>query len=305
MEARKELYESIAAGLLSRYNSIRNAAFGSELSGTSAENVLTKWMSSWMPTGISLKNAAAISVHSAPTNQLDCILFDNVVAPVFHNEGGIQLLPIEGIIGDIEINFGNSTTYAKIEKDCKKLTSLAEIFRDKINRQPILLSHIHPSRINDYSVEEAIDRSTFHVQFSIAKPLLLIFAEQINGTLEAAAERIMNHNKRVGIAKSIDGLFVLKQGFAKHLHPNGAGWNTMRMASFAFGSLRASEGRVLSQFQNTILQNLSLTGKSSTSFDRYITSEGQAERDLLNRILISDEEYQNQQDDSNVVPVNL
>jgi len=121
--------------------------------------------------------------------------------------------------------------------------------------------------------------------------------------LKEAAERIMIHNKQVGIPKSIDGLFVLKLGFALHVAQNNAGWNTSRMHGDRFVILETNEGNVLSRFQNIILGNLCNYGKTYPGLDQYISVTGQAAKEMAEFTEISDQEYRNQPDHENVVPI--
>jgi hypothetical protein len=300
---RQKLFDEIANGFLAQYNKIRTLGLDAGLKGTASENILREWIDHWLPKRMSLKNGAVISITDGPTDQMDCLLFDSFESPVFHNIGGVEILPIEGVYGGIEINFGESTAYTKIKKDCTKLSRLAELSTNRIRRVPLVFSHIPGNIINTYNVQQAIDSLAYHVAHSTSKPLLLIFAEQINGTLKEAAERIMIHNKQVGIPKSIDGLFVLKLGFALHVAQNNAGWNTSRMHGDRFVILETNEGNVLSRFQNIILGNLCNYGKTYPGLDQYISVTGQAAKEMAEFTEISDQEYRNQPDHENVVPI--
>jgi hypothetical protein len=294
---RVKLFQDIASGLSSKYNQIRDASLDSGLSGTSGENILREWIGQWMPKRISIKTSSVISVSNDPTNQMDCLLFDQLESPVFHNIGNIEILPIEGIVGGVEINFGENTTYQKILKDCDKLSYLAELSHNRLPRIGIPLSHIpFGEDQNTFTKEQIIKSLTFHRSFD-GKPILLIFAEQLNGTLEEAAKRIMQHNKNVGPKKSIDGLFILKQGLMLHISLGKNGWTTQRMNQSKLGILKAPEGQVLLKFQSIILQHLYLTGKTyPQGFDSYVTQTNQVKHEMDNLVEISDSGYVNQND---------
>ena len=100
------LFERIATGLMARYDEIRAAELDSGLVGTAREKVLTEWMRTWLPTRVDLRNGAIISMHREPTTQRDCVLFDQAETPTYRQFGDVDLLPIEGVLGDVELNYG-------------------------------------------------------------------------------------------------------------------------------------------------------------------------------------------------------
>ena len=120
--------------------------------------------------------------------------------------------------------------------------------------------------------------------------------------MEEASKRIMEYNKTVGIRCSVDGLFVLNQGFALHMDQNQTGWTTQRLQGMAFGCLTASRGQVLIKLQSIILKNLYLSGKTHPDgFDSYIAETGQGQREIASAKAVSDNEYIDQHDSESVI----
>jgi hypothetical protein len=233
---------------------------------------------------------------------MDCILFDHIESPVFHRVGNTDILPIEGVVGAVEINFGVSTTYQKIIKDAEKLHNLAKLTESRLPRVSILLSHLPLSyNANNVTTEQLTKGLTFHRAHD-GKPLLLIFAERVNGDLQEVAKRIMEHNKKVGIRNSIDGIFILQQGFALHVDNNKTGWTTQRMEGSEFRFLPVSQGHVLIKMQSVILKNLYQIGKTHPGgFDAYINQTGQGPQEISTATLVSDQQYINQKDVGSII----
>ncbi|MBI4641986.1 MAG: hypothetical protein HY731_14950 [Candidatus Tectomicrobia bacterium] len=295
--SRLQLFEEVAAGLLSSYDQVRAVRLDAGLSGTSAENVLVEWIRGWLPTRVSVRNGAVLSVSHDPTTQRDCILFDQVDSPVFHRLGNSDILPIEGVLGAIELNYGKNTTYAKLAKDAAKLSEIAEMAHERLHRVAVPLSHLSlGSDASTVSREELIAGLALHRAHD-GKPLLLIYAEQVKEQLIECARRVMEHNKSVGVRRSVDGLFILRKGFALHLDPQRPGWMTHRQAGAHFACLAASPGNVLLKMQSVILKHLFLAGKvHPEGFDPYIAETGQGQREAESSTSASDDTYISQAD---------
>lgn len=296
-EDRLELFERIAEGLLASYNQVRSAKLDTGLAGGSAETVLVDWIQRWLPLRVAVRNGAVLSSQRGPTTQRDCLLFDQVDSPVYHRLGTADLLPIEGILGAVELNYGLSTGYDKVLKDAAKLSEIADLFDDRLQRAAMPLSHLPLARGSSVATrEERIDGLTFHLAHD-GKPVLLIFAEELKGSLSECAHRLAEYNKSVGVRKSIDGLFVLRQGYALHLDSQRPGWTTCRLPGAHFGCLSVSEGSVLLKLQTVVLKHLFLGGKTHPEgFDQYVSQTGQGQREVSAAEIASDDEYTKQVD---------
>ena len=296
---RQEMYEQVAAALTARYNEVRAARLEGGLAGTSAETILIDWIKQWLPGRISIRNGAVISVTDGPTNQMDCLLFDHIECPVFQRIGQTDILPVEGVSGAIEMNYGENTSYNKLITDAQKLTMLGHLAVSRLRRPGVAMSHL-PLDVDPSSAttEQVLNGLTFHQGHDL-RPLLLIFAEQLSGSLHEAATRIMSHNKKTGVRFSVDGLFVLKQGIALHMDENKKGWTLQRLRGGEFGCLNASEGHVLLKLQNVVLTHLYLSGKTHPKgFDAYTAMTSQGEQEIGSATIISDQEYSDQPDQS-------
>jgi hypothetical protein len=231
-------------------------------------------------------------MHAGPTTQRDCVLFDQIQTPVYSRFGDAQLLPIEGVLGAIELNYGEHTSYRKIITDAAKLSEIGALARGSSRRMAQPISHlpadVDPSQV---SPEEVIARLLIHQAFRL-RPQLLIFAENIRGDLLECARRLMAHNKRVGIRNSVDGLFVLHKGYALHFPSNRAGWNTQRQPGDHFAGVARTPGQVLFQLQSIIRKHMAFNGMvHPASFDQYISPPAQAQVEMAASHQVSDMEY--------------
>jgi len=297
---RKKVYEDTVNSLFDQYNKIRSSGIDTGMSGNKAEKHFLKWLNEWMPKKIESKSGAIISVDDGPTNQMDCVLFDSYDNPSFEiNEDDGNIFPIEGVVGAIELNVGENTSYQKIIKDCEKLTRMLRMCDKKIIGQPKLTSIVKFG--GDINSVENLKNNLYHFMTHEGKPLSLICVEDINGSLEEAAKRIMEHNKSVGIRYSIDGLFVLKQGFALHKDTRETGWVIHRQAGTKFCTSLTEPKIVLLRLQSITLSYLQLMGKiSSAGFDRYFYELGLVEQEMSSSITVSDSDYISQEDPGTV-----
>lgn len=299
IQRRVELYEQVAAGLAAEYSQLRSANVDTGMAGASAESVLVGWLKKWIPGRISVENGAVISVRDEPTNQMDCLLFDHIESPIFQRIGNLAILPVEGVVGAIEMNYGENTTYAKLSRDAQKLEQLGRMAVGRLRRAAVALTHLPIDKdSSSASAEELIAGLEKHMGHDQG-PQLLIFVEELRGDLQEAAVRLMNHNKRVGVPFSVDGLFVLRQGFVLHVDSNKKGWNAKRLAGAELGFSSISEGQVLLKLQNVLLKHFYLAGKTHPpGFDAYTAQTDQGEREVRAAKVVSDEEYAAQGDDA-------
>lgn len=290
---RKKIYDSLAEEFLSRYNVIRISGIDTGMSGNAAERLMLDWISEWMPRRISPTPGALISKDDGPTNQMDCILFDSTDCPSFGRD--LKILPIEGVVGAVELNFGLSTSYGKIEHDCEKLILMNQMASQRISRVPQYVAQF-PKDTNVYQLSDSdVNKNVVQQMGFYGKLQSIIYAEDINGSLEEAASRICTLNERVGFEASVDGLFVLKKGFALHIDPNNTGWTVHRVPGSSFGCINAPEGQTILRFQSIILKYLHLMGKAyAEGFDQYFSETGQIEKEMKEMTLLSGEFYPKQ-----------
>ena len=297
-KSRMQLFDSVAKGLADEYDKLRKVGLDVGLKGTAAENVLTAWMETWLPHRIGLRNGAILSMNYKLTTQRDCILFDHIESPIYHRFGDVVLLPIEGVLGAVELNYGTDTSYQKVLKDADKLSELGTIHRDAIRRSAVMYSHLARD-VNPQSAssEEIHAGLMSHLSFS-GSPVLLIFAEQLSGSLGECARRIMEHNKSALLRASVGGLFVLQQGYALHPASDGSGWDAGRQPGDRFAYLPATPGEVLLKLQSVILRHLASGGRVYPGgFDHYVSITGQGAKEVAASVRVSDDDYETQPDD--------
>jgi hypothetical protein len=301
-QSRMRMFERVATGLLAKYDEIRDAELDSGLTGAAGENIVTEWMRTWLPTRIGLRNGAIVSMNREPTTQRDCVLFDQAETPTYRQFGDVDLLPIEGVLGDVELNYGEHTGYTKVLTDAAKLTDIGLMARDSFRRMAVAYSHL-PMNVNPVTAtrEQVISGLVNHQGFPV-KPILLVFAEQLEGNLQECARRVMEHNKAVGVRASVDGIFVLKQGYALHPASDRKGWNTTRQPGDAFACLETTASEVLLRLQSVTLRHLAIAGRIHPGgFDHYLSVTEQGEREVAASMLVSDDNYIAQPDDPGYV----
>lgn len=162
IKKRQEIYEEVANQQLSLYKMIKAENLDRGMSGSSAESTLKTWIASWIPKKFTLENGAVLSSKDKPTNQMDCLIFNRNEAPYFTSISNNVLLPIEGVLGCIEINFGKDTPYTKIEKDARKLTLLNKIADNSLPPPGVVFTHRQVSDYNTVTQDDLIKNSFFH-----------------------------------------------------------------------------------------------------------------------------------------------
>lgn len=281
---RKKLYETAAASLLAEYESIKASGVDTGMKGTAGESILTKWAKKWLPEGVSLINGSVISEKEGPTTQRDCLLFDRMHSPIFYD----SIVPIEGILGAIEINLGKAK-YEKLLHDAEKLSEIARLSRHKGYRPSVVMSG---QPLDGEITDEMLDQNLKRYYGPLSKPLLLIYTEDIEGDLVTLGTRIADHNKKIGVYESIDGVFVLKKGIL--MHHRGTGITVHRQANSYLFSQSTPPGRVLFHLQNIILKYLGSNNLSyPAGFDEYVF-QGAYEEEVVE--VVSDKEYKEQPD---------
>ncbi len=286
LEKRNKLYEDIGNQLLYSYDEIKSSDQDSDVTGDFGETVIKEWIKKWMPSRIAVKSGTVLSVRQDPTNQMDCLLFDHMESPVFQTLGSVDVLPIEGVFGALEINTGINTTYKKIIKDGAKLSKLASMTEERIPRHSKYLEFAGiPNESKMYNFFREI----------LPFPQLLVFAEDFVGNLEEMGKRLSAYNLSVGITASVDGLFVLKKGVILHMDPDKTGWIAHRVAKAPLAILPSTPGQVLLKLQSLVLKHLFLCGRvHPDGFDKYLSEFGQNVTEMESAILVSDMGYLNQ-----------
>ena len=296
-EERFRIYEKIAEQLRSSYEELRLQGLDSGLAGSSAEKILVAWLKEWLPLRVDVRGGAVISRKGGPTTQRDALLFDRLECPVFRRIGDTDLLPIEGVVGAIELNYGLSTGYKKLLRDAAKLSEIKALARARLRRAAMVVSHLQVGRDPEHVTQkERVETTTLHLPQE-GRPILLIFAEQLEGTLSECAHRLVEHNKSVGVGESVDGLFVLRQGYALHYN-EARRVITQRLPGSHFRCRSTSEGEVLLRMQDILLTHLYMAGKvHPEGFRSYVSGEEERELEHPVEEPVSDAKYAEQTDD--------
>lgn len=247
LEQRRELFRSIGDRLSADLRAAAEGATDTGVQGAAGEEYVRSWLSQQLPKRFEVATGAVLSSDSGPTGQLDCLIVDGDQSPAFRQIGGRpDLFPIEGIVASIEVNTGRSgATYAKLLRDASKLSELGKLR----GRPPLPKAvQLEPMAGGVPTLESAIfvARRRFPMQ-----PLLLIFAERLQGSLRELTTRLASHNKSVSISESVDAVFIVDKGFVSHLTP-GQGWNVQRLAGFPLGWIEAEPWEVLLKLMTMI-----------------------------------------------------
>lgn len=286
---RREMFESIGRKLSAE---LEVAALGKTdrgMQGGGAEGGFREWLASLLPNRFAVISGAIVSAGTDPTTQRDCIIWDAFDCAPFRRIGGLpDLLPVEGVVGAVEINTGaTGATAEKIKHDAAKLTEVGRVSREfRLPALPIP-ERIHPAPHLGGSIPVPwwVMRQTFDIP-----PLLLIFAESIRGNLADYAANLASHNASTTLGASVDGLFVLDQGFALHLDTNG--WAHHRIPGAPLATMDAQPWEVLLKLVTVVWSHLWKGPYRIPDLSPYYADEkyfGEFERPRIK--IVSDEAY--------------
>lgn len=247
---RHAMFQSVGQRLLNELRGAAAARTDTQIQGRAGENAFLTWLRDQLPNRFEVRKGAVLSPQAGPTNEMDCLLVDADQSPAFRRAGGEpDLFPIEGIIACIEINTGPSgASYGKLLDDAKKLSEVGKLAGTgrRPDPRPAKLLPLPTHLGNTIQGELWVHRQHF-----LIPPLLLIFAETLRGNLGELTSRLAAHNKRVGVKASVDGAFILNEGFILHMTP-GQVWDVHRMAGSQLAWMQAEPWHVLLKLMTII-----------------------------------------------------
>lgn len=247
-EQRRVLFRSVGERLLADLRAAVEGETDTEVQGRAGDAAFRKWLQDQIPNRFRVVTGTVLSPQTAPTTERDCLVFDGDQSPTFRQIGGRpDMFPIEGVVASVEINTGHSgASYAKLLHDAKKLSDIGKLQRGPPLPKPARLSPLVADGGATIPGELWVSTQQFPLQ-----PLLLIFAESLRGNLPELCTRVAAHNRTVSIRESVDGVFILNQGFVLHLAP-GQGWNVQRLAGFPLGWMEVEPWEVLLKLMSII-----------------------------------------------------
>jgi len=265
------------------------------VTGTGGEAAFRKWIGTQLPRRYIATGGSIVSAHTPPTNQRDCLLFDTIDCAAFRTMGDHpDLFPIEGIVGAIELNTGRSgATRDKVLHDAQKLAEIGMLAkRHAIPPLPTL------ERLEPIHVGQPTLSNPMFVARRMCPPLpfLFIFAQSIRGSLDEYARAIVTHNLKTTIGESVDGLFVLDQGYALHL--DRSGWSTMRLPQIPLAIVHGEAWEVLLKLIITVWSHLWKATHLIADLGQYYASFGWFEDNERPRAeIVSGEDYAQQSEE--------
>ena len=296
LENRREMFKSFGKRLEAELDLVSLGNTDTQIQGESGERSFRNWLNEQLPKRFHAASGAVISANNPPTTQRDCVIFDSSDCPVFRQVGGQpDLYPIEGAVGCIEINTGKSgAPYEKLLHDCEKLSEVGQLGKD---RRPLLPNTVRLSPVNVQNRSTIPDELFVLHQSFLLPPILYIFAEKIRGSLPETARRIMIHNKSVAIGASVDGVFVLDEGFILHCASN-EGWHHHRLPGMPLAYMKAEPWEVLLKMISIVWNHLWKGPYLSADLGAYYADKNYFIANEMPRVqFIDDQKYQSQQEE--------
>jgi len=251
---RREMFESIGKRLVVDLEAVSKGDTDTDIQGRAGEAAFREWLEKQLPTRFRTISASVLAYDALPTTERDCIIFDVGECPFFRQSGSLpDVLPIEGVIGSIEINTGRSgATYDKLLHDCEKLSKIGLLSASRLSpmAKAAKLSPLKIPGTDTIQKEIGVTQQAYRLP-----PVLYVFAERIQGKLSELANRIAQHNKAVPVSASVGGAFILNEGFILHTAP-GDGWNVSRLLGSPLAYMEAEPWEVLLKLVSTVWSRL-------------------------------------------------
>lgn len=288
VNSHSNFWKKIGERLLRDYESFHKSTYlDSASKGKKGEGYFRKWLSLWLPNRVEVLEGVIVDKDTNPTTQRDVIIFDRYNCPIFKetdDEGEeLNILPIEGVIGAIEVNTSEVKTKKIIKDidklvDAKKLMPLLEPPKAMCLKPPP-----EPELVNYYSI--------------VLQKFGYIFAQDCDISLRTLSEHIRDKNIELGVDVSVDGIFILKKGCI--LHGISQGWTTTRLSIANLFYMEMESWDVLLTLVCMINQHLALGAKGNIpDLEKYFQSREVNRKDnmLKNRMLVdSDGKYTKQE----------
>ena len=281
-----DLWMKVGRRLLAEYESwVQSTYLDSSSKGKKCEAEFRKWLQQFLPKRVEVIDGVIVDKQTNPTPQRDVIIFDHYHCPIFKEDqqGGedINILPIEGVVGLVEVN-------ASVAETKKLIADVDKIFEMK-RLQPLT----EPPKKICYQLPPDMKLLT-HYPAQMCR-FGYVFAHDTKVSLETLAEHIAARNLTLQTDYSVDGVFVLKKGMILHGIPEG--WTTTRMAGGRLFSLEAEAWDVLLTMVSMINQHLALgaAGNVPPLEEYFHRPDFNRREDMLKRRkIIGGEEYARQ-----------
>jgi hypothetical protein len=298
---RRQMFKSIGERLIVELKLASEGDTDTDIQGRAGEAAFRKWLSQQLPSRFHAVTGAVLSSKHPPTTERDCIVFDAGECPSFGQSGDQpDLLPIEGVVGAIEINTGRSgATYSKLLHDCRKLSEIGRLSRESRPPRSDIVK-LGPSPIpNTATIPDEIFVSQ---RKFVTTPALYLFAEDIQGSLPELAQRVARHNKSVEVSASVGGVFVLNAGFILHIKSEDF-WLFSRVTGFPLAYMEAEPWEVLLKLMSVIWVRIWRETDKCVGLGPYYADKTYfTEVELPRRVIIDDPDYSLQQEEG-FVPV--
>lgn len=263
IDSHSNLWKKIGERLLKDFEALHKSEYlDTGMKGRRGEGYFRKWLSLWLPKKIELVEGVIVEKDTNPTDQRDVIIFDSLNCPIFKedNDGSrdINILPIEGVIGTIEIN----SSTVKVDKIIKDIEKISEIKKFKPLSEP-------PKAICFKPPPEPDIKDCYSIQM---QKLGYVFALDCEVSLATLADRVKAKNLGLGMDHSIDAIFILNKGCI--LHGNDNGWTTTRLSEQNLFYMEMEPWDVLLTLVSMINHHLALGARGNIpSLEEYFQSK--------------------------------
>lgn len=283
-----DLWRRIGNTLLTEYQATVGSNYlDSGTKGRKGEGLFRDWLAHWLPKCVTVLEGVIVSQATRPTTQRDVIVFDTNSCPVFRDRLGeretLNILPIEGVVGTIEVN----TSLVKTEKLLKDFAKISEVKSLRPQEELPKLRALGPKDLEGWSLFRE-----YHPQ---AIKIGYVFANDSEVSLRTISDYLREHNRRVGVENSVDGVLVLQKGVI--LHCIESGWTTSRQQGTKLAYQPVEPWDVLLTLVSLLIQHLRLGARGTLpSLEEYFNPPGSPRKAIMvqNRVLVDDTAYEGQ-----------
>ncbi len=272
IDSHHDLWQVIGNSLLAEYSATHTGTyFDASAKGDIGEGTFRNWLTKWLPKRFELVEGRVIDKDTKPTSQRDAIIFDSLNCAIIkyvQESKQVNLLPIEGVKGIIEVNH-SSPSIKKVLHDADKIADVKKMVQCPQRDEAVVFRR-----------GATEDGDLLWRMINNPKKFGYIFIQDIKCSLKKLAEEIKEKNYSLGIDQSVDGIFVLGKGVILHGEPNG--WLVTRLNGSDLYYMEMEPWDVLLTLVAIINKNLSIESKAFTiDFEEYFRNTMVERRDKM------------------------
>ena len=301
-----EFWRDVGEKLLSELQAFERSSYlDAGVKGRDGELAFRDWLTRCLPSRVSVLEGVIAGAQYLPSTQRDVVIFDSFNCPVFkkgYRTSEANVIPIEGVLGVIEVNSSNITK-TKLQKDLNKLSSIKSVQMIVPPPQTHAFQIVNKEKPTGFlgkisSLEDGSHYQLIKEFFGRHQRFSYVFARDLGKgfNLEKSAKVLEEHNLKVGTDASVDGIFILRKGVI--LHRNDLGWQTTRTKGASIAMMPMEDWDVLLHLVSIVNQNVALGARGSMpAFEEYFAAPGISRKQVMQDKAhsISGEDYPQQE----------